>query len=437
MQTEDTDLEIDASLPGEAQPGTALARIRAVSLALSDAARRSRLSSRRAARLSSGGFENRRGAKLVRFLLLASFLGVFVLPTIAAIVYFGFIAANQYVSEAQFSVSAGESPMRDGIASLTGIPSQLILQDTQIVTNFIQSREIVDELQSRIKLREIYATDKADFLARFKANKPVEKFLKYWKHVAWASIHLPGGLVKFSVRAFTPEDAKLVADTTIKVCEELVNNLNARINRDAVALAESELKHASEQLAKTLAAQEVARNETGILETKLSAEAITELTKQLRSSLLDVSGAYDTQLRYMSVDAPQMLELKSRIDVMRQQLAKLEGELTSAPDSDAEAASPDRLGESTVAAAMVRFGALDVQEKAEEQLYANAASALEHARLAAEFKMIYLKVFVRPSLPQESEYPERGLDIVLFAISSLAAWGVLVAVAAVVRNNMA
>jgi capsule polysaccharide export protein KpsE/RkpR len=46
-------------------------------------------------------------------------------------------------------------------------------------------------------------------------------------------------------------------------------------------------------------------------------------------------------------------------------------------------------------------------------------------------------VFVRPSLPQESEYPERGLDVFLIAVGSLAAWGLLVAVGSVVRNNMA
>ncbi|MDE3177496.1 MAG: hypothetical protein KGM15_15455 [Pseudomonadota bacterium] len=439
MENEDTDLDIDVAGPEGGEPGTALARVRAMSLALSDAARRTRLSTRRAARLSSGGFEARRDAKVARYLLLASFFLVFLAPTLGAIAYYGFFAADQYVAQAEFSVSAGESPLRDGVASLTGIPSQLILQDTQIITNFIHSREMVDKLEARVKLRSLYSTDKADLLARFDADKPVERLVKYWKKVASASVKLPGGLVKFSVRAFTPQDAKQVADATIAICEELVNSLNARINADAVTLAEAGLRHASEHLAKTLAAQEAARNDSGILETKLSTEAVTSLKRQLRSSLLSLAGAYDTQLKYMNAEAPQMRELKSRIDVTREQIAKLEAEMTTAPKaaSVAEAADPDKPGGATIAAAMATFGALEAEQKADEQLYANAASALEHARIAAENKMIYLKVFVRPSLPEESEYPERGLDIFLFAIASLAAWGVLVALAAVARNNMA
>ncbi len=434
MEGEDTDLEIDAGDAGEHKAGTALARVRAVSLALSDAARRSRLSSRRAASLRSGGFENRRGAKLTRYLLVGSLLCVFVIPTVAAIVYFGFIAANQYVAEAEFTVSAGESPMRDGIASLTGIPSQLILQDTQIITNFLDSREMVDKLQHRIGIRQIYSKNGADFFARFNPDKPVERLVKYWKHVSHASIKLPGGLVKFSVRAFTPQDAKLVADTTLKICDDLVNGLNARINADAVALAQIELQRASERLAKTLGAQEVERNTTGILETGASAAAVAGLLKQLRGTLLDLSGAYDTQLKYLNSETPQMREAKSRIDVLGQQIAKLEGQLTTAPGS--ASADPGN-GDETIAAAMTRFGALDVQQKADEELYADAATALEHARIAAEFKMIYLKVYVQPSLPQESEYPERGLDIFIVAVASLTLWGVLVALGAVVRNNMA
>ena len=436
MDGEDTELEIDAGEPAGSKPGTALARVRAVSLALSDAARHSRLSARRAASLRSGGFAQRRGAKSTRFLLLGSFVAIFVIPTLMAIVYFGLIAANQYVSETEFTVSAGESPLRDGIASLTGIPSQLILQDTQIITNFIDSREMIDKLQQRIDIRSIYSQQGADFPARFDPKKPVERLLKYWKRVSHTSIKLPGGLVKFSVRAFTPQDAKRVADTTLQLCEDLVNNLNARINADALALAEVGLRRASERLAKTLAAQEVERNATGILETKLSADAIAGLVKQLRGRLLDLSGAYDTQLNYMSADTPQMRETKARIDVFQAQIAKLEGKLTSAPGStDANALDAD--GDGTIAAAMTRFGALEVEKKAAEGLYADAAAALEHARIAAEFKMIYLKVYVQPSLPQESEYPERGLDIFLISVSSLALWGFLVALGAVVRNNMA
>ena len=424
MAEEPQDLEIDADEPRPAR--TALARLQSVSLALSQAARRQRLSQRRVSRLTSGGFENRRGARIVRWLLGGSFVAMVALPTLAAALYFGLIAADQYVAEAEFTVSAGESPYRDGIAAMTGLPSQLIIQDTQILANFIQSREMVDRLEARVGLRRLYDDPRADALARFDASKPVERFLKHWKSMARVSIKMPGGIVRFGVRAFGAEDARRIAQAGLEICEDLVNSLNARMNRDAVALAEAEFRHASERLARTLAAQEAARNESGILETKASAEAVTALIKDLRGALISASGAYDAQGKYLSADAAPMRDLKLRMDVLRQQIARLEGELTGAGDSRV-----------TVSSAMVKFGALEAERKADLDLYENAAAALEHARIVAENKIIYLKAFVRPSLPQEAVYPSRALDVFLVALSSLVLWGVTVAVGSLVRDNMA
>ena len=357
-------------------------------------------------------------------------------PVLAAIVYFGVLASDQYVAHAEFTVSAGESPLRDGVASFSGVPAQLIVQDTQIVTNFLQSREMIDRLEQKIGLRAIYSRPQADFLARFNPERPVERLMKYWRRMATASIKMPGGIVKFDVSAFSPQDAKDVADATLSLCEDLVSELNARINRDAIRLAQSGFERAGERLAKTLAAQEVARNESGILETKISSEATSDLIKELRSALIDQTGAYESELKSMHAETPQMRERKIRIDVMTRQIQQLESELTPAPDPAGLRTSPDANGQ-TVSAAMVKFDTLESQKKADLQIYENAAEALEHARVAAEFKIVYFKVFVRPSLPEEPEYPRRRTNIALVVVGSLAAWGVTLALASVIRNNMA
>jgi capsular polysaccharide transport system permease protein len=440
MQDDDTDLDIDQG-PRE-PPGSALARVRAMSLALNAAARRTRLSSRRARQLTSGGFQGRRDARAARYLVWASFGLVFAAPTLAAIVYFGFIASDLFVSHAEFTVSAGESPLRDGVSSFSGVPGMLIVQDTQIVTNFIQSREMIDKLESKVGLRAVFSRASADGLSRFNPARPVERLMKYWKKMANASIRMPGGIVRLDVSAFTPDDAKRVADATLGLCEELISDLNARINRDALSLAQAGFERAGERLSRTLAAQEVARNESGMLETRISGEAISTLIKQLRGALIEQTGSYEAELKSMHAEAPQMRERKIRIDVMARQLAELEGELTSAPDGAnlkvGQNLNPGvEPGGRTVSAAMVKFDTLESQKKVDLQIYENAAEALEHARVAAEFKIVYFKVFVRPSLPEEPEYPHRRTDMALVAVSSLAAWGVLIAVASAVRNNMA
>ena len=431
---QDDDLDIDE---GPREPaGNALARVRAMSLALNAAARRTRLSARRSRQLSSGGFQGRSDAKAARYVVWASFAVIVAAPTLAAIVYFGFVASDRFVSHAEFTVSAGESPLRDGSGSFSGVPGMLIVQDTQIVTNFIQSREMIDKLDAKVGLREVYSRPFADSLSRFDPKKPVERLMKFWIKMANTSIKMPGGIVRLDVTAFTPADAKRVADATLDLCEQLVSELNARINRDALSLAQASFDRAGERLSRTLAAQEVARNESGILETKISGEAISTLIKQLRGGLIELTGTYEAELKSMHAEAPQMRERKIRIDVMTRQIAALEGELTRAPDADNLRIGQEP-GARTVSAAMVKFDTLESQKRADLQIYQNAAEALEHARVAAEFKIVYFKVFVRPSLPQEPELPHRRTDIGLVVVCSLAAWGVALALASAVRNNMA
>ena len=80
---------------------SALAQARAMSQALAEAARRARFSTRSRRALSSGGFHARRGAQAMRVFGWLTFLLIVAAPTVAAAIYFGFIASDQYVTESR------------------------------------------------------------------------------------------------------------------------------------------------------------------------------------------------------------------------------------------------------------------------------------------------------------------------------------------------
>jgi capsular polysaccharide transport system permease protein len=429
MDADDTRLEIEAFPRADAPPGTALERLRQVSVALSDAARRRRLSTHR----RGAGYGARRGSRLARLLLLWSFALIVGAPTLVVAIYLVVFSADQFVSEAQFTVSVGLSSAKDDTAgAITGMPAQMIIQDTQVVTNFIHSRTALDKLQDMVHIRDLYADPRADWWARFDSEKPIERFVKYWGWMSEASIEMPGGVVHFKVRAFTPADAQRIAAATIDICEQLINDMNARINNDAVANAEQEMTRASQRVASALAALERARNESGIVETTKSEDALDALVKEVRLSLLTLQGQYDTHLKDLSPDAPQMQQLKSRIEVTRNQLAEIESRLTST-----RAGQPRVPADATIAEAMTKFGGLDLERKVAEDLYSSAAAALELAKVNAEDKMMYLKTFVAPEVPEEALYPKRWLDFLIVVGGAFGCWILVCALGVLVRNHMA
>ena len=410
-------------------PLSALDRARVLSQALADSARLARISKRSRRGLAAGGFQARRGARWFRLAALISFVLMVVIPSTGAAIYYAFIASDQYVAEAKFTISGGEPPTADSFGSFTGIPALAIIQDTQIVTNYIHSRAAVEKLENMIGLGGLYATPQADRLSRFDPSKPIEKFVRYWDGMSNVSISLPGGIVDLKVRAFAPDDAAKIASAVLEISETLINTMNARMNHDAISNAQLELDRTTARLSKTQLALETARNETGLLDAVKTSDALNKLINETRSSLLILQRQYASELKYVSDSAPQMRTLKSRIDATSDQIAELESKLTATKLTSSN--------EATLAMSMTKFSELDLEHQVAERLYAGAAASLEIANLTAENKMMYLNAFLKPVVPQEPQYPRRLLYSIVTFFGTLVVWGACCGLARVVRNYRA
>ena len=142
----------------------------------------------------------------------------------------------------------GAAPKLDSLAALTGVPTVQIIQDTQIVLNFIQSRAIVEQLDHKLDLRGIFSRPGVDRFSAFNPEKPIEKLVRYWKTMVETSVQMPSGIVMLTVRAFTPDDATKIANGILEASEHLIDEMNDRMRNDALALSELEQRHAGERL---------------------------------------------------------------------------------------------------------------------------------------------------------------------------------------------
>lgn len=408
-------------------PVALLDRAKRVSQALTETARMARFSTRRRGKYGSGGFSGRRGEAAFQLFARLSFLVIVVLPASLATLYFFVLATPQYISEARFSVNVAQVPQLDGLGSVAGIMSAAIVRDTQIVTNYIVSRAAVEALEKRISLRARYSSPQYDFWARFDKDKPIERFVRYWEHQVSTSISMPAGIVNLSIRAFSPEDAQLIAKQVIQLSEELINDQNDRIFKDAIAAANEELSRAATRLTAARIALERARTDTGVLDTARTAEAINKLLVETRGQLLTLQQDYASRARFVAADSPQLRVMNERIRAFQGQIAELERQLTTS--------GPSR--DPTVSTMMTRFGELELEKQIAERLYAAATANLEAARVLSEQRRMYLSAFVQPSLPEESLYPKPFLFSFLVLVACLAAWGALFGAATLARNYMA
>jgi capsular polysaccharide transport system permease protein len=368
---------------------------------------------------------------------LISFGLAVVLPTLLLTGYYYLLAEDEYYSEFRFSVSLGNPVLPGGVpvavsagatgqgqstsstaalSSLLGAGQAMPGATTQnfIVVDYLQSPQVVEDLQKRIKIEELYAKPEIGWLERFGASSPIEKFESYFKSYVYSDYDQVTGLAVASVKAFRPEDAYRIAKTMADLSEDLVNRINERANNDAVRFAEDEnakaeqaLKQVNQALLAYRAKEGIINPTTGPVNTNIA------LVQALEGQLIDLQ----TQLGTLSLqnldmnNAPTVRVLKSQIASAKQQLTAVEAQI--AHDSE---------GARALAQVVGRFEELTFDQQYAESMLTQTMQALDLARANAAAQHLYLEPYVTPALPEMSTYPKRGLNILLGSLAFFGAW---------------
>ncbi len=397
--------------------------------AIARALRRAARDARTPASIVSGGsagFRRSRKDRLFTLGLLASFAAVVLVPTLVVGMYYGLIASDQYATEVRFSLRNGEPGISDMLGGLTGGGGSQRTQDSEIIIDYARSRAMVEALESEANLREIFSRDGVDRFSRFKAQKPIEDLVRYWRKRVDARYERMSGIITLEVRAFTPGDSLSVAEKVLARCEKLVNDLSQRSRRDALQQAELELQRAEGQLKFATAEMREAQNAQGVLDATVEAQALDRVVTQLRMELVKVQQQIASQGETVSADAPQVRVLNSRAQILQDQISKYASQI----------ADKDHGGESLAD----RKRALDLKQTdlaIAMQRYVMASLAYENARVDLETQKAYISAFIKPMLPTRSTYPNRLWNWFLIAGPALLIWALIAGAGFMVRDYMA
>jgi len=366
--------------------------------------------------------------------LLASFIGLVLVPSFAAMVYFALIASDQLAAEARFAVRqiAADSSDATGSAANTSDSGGASVnfsftapgQNAYIVTSYIQSRAIVDDLTTKLNLREIFRRPEADFWARLKRNASIDELTDYWKTMVSTYIDAPSGIVTLQVRAFRADDAVAVAKAVLELSEALVNRISDRARRDAMAMSEEEVRRAYEMTQSALANLHQFRDSSGIIDPVQAGTEIGKLLLPLLTEKIRLESDLFVASRNLDDSAPTIKALKNQLDSAEQQIAGLRGKLTSTSGDG-----------KTLTASLAKFEELDLQRQFAEKLYTLAQADLDRARQRADRQSVYLTVFVAPSLPEESRYPRRVAFPILILLGLSIVWSIGAMIVASVEDH--
>lgn len=347
--------------------------------------------------------------------ILASFFAAVILPTLAAGLYYGFIASYQYVSEFRATVRSLEPIKATGVTALLGLAgASQSASDANAVVQYLQSRDALEELDQKVGLRTQYSSNSIDWLSRLKDSGSIEGFLRYWHHRLEAYYETSTGTIVVRVSAFTPAMALAAAAEALSLSEALINRLSMRALNDSVRFAESKVSEAEQRLTAANQRLRLVQDQEKILDPQSAAASMLTLAAKLREQLASLNADLAVQSAYMSKDAPTVKIAQAQIDSLQHELEKINANVTTTPGAT----------DKPLSGVLGTFDQVESDRGFAEKNYQSALASLEAARIEAGRQQVYLATIVRPELPQEESFPKPLINTATVFAIAMIAWAV-------------
>jgi len=357
----------------------------------------------------------RGGSKPAFFKLVPwPFVGVVLIPTLIAAVYFLLIASPRFVSEARFVVRSSDTqsmPSSLGVA-LQGVGVGTSQTDAFAVHEYITSAQSISDLKRSVDLERVLGPASADFLSRyprFGESRNAEDLQSAFERFVTVGYDSTTGISTLRVEAFSARDAQRLNEALLKGGEALVNRLNERAATDAVADAVRSRDEAQLRVAEAQAELTDFRNKERIVDPARVAAESVQLVGSLMATLAQLE-AERQQLASEAPQSPQIPSLDSRIAAYRRQL-EVEREKIAGRSS-------------SIAPQIGTYDQLTLHREIADQALGQATANLVSAQQEARRQKLYLERIVSPSIPESSQEPQRLKSILIVLGSCLLAYAV-------------
>ncbi|MDF1835714.1 MAG: hypothetical protein P1U62_12655 [Alteraurantiacibacter sp. bin_em_oilr2.035] len=341
------------------------------------------------------------------------FVGVVLLPTILAAVYFGVFAEDVYVSESRIIVRSPSKPNASPLGSVIGSSALTgATEESDAVSEFLESRDALTQINEDGYVRAAYGTPDIFFLDRFGGlgNDSFEKLYEYFGDKVGIEEGSSILVLRLRVEAFEPGEAQEINERLLQASETLVNGLSERARTDALRFSEHEVASAREDARSASLALANFRDQEGVVDPEIQASIGLQMVAQLQDELI----AARTRLQQMRTYTPQA----SQIPFLQTQVRELEQEI-------AEQTASISGGRGSLSSNTARYQELLLaSELADQQLGIVLATAQE-AEADARRKQAYVDRISDPSLPDYATYPRRLRSIIAAFVLGLLTWGIL------------
>ncbi|EFH6525603.1 sugar transporter [Escherichia coli] len=354
-------------------------------------------------------------------LKLGSFMWV-VACFAVAVIYFGLIASDRYVSRAELVVKqADQIKMLPDALSMLGIGGSNH-EDILLIQDYLKSPDLLSKLDKELGLKAHYQSHKVDYFSRLPADVSREQFIEYYRNHLTLRLDDISGVLTIEFQAFDPAYGQRVVGLMLKESEGFINKLGHQVALEQLAFVEKEVDRAYQRVqdekAKVLAFQ----NSHQLISPESTSTARLGVVSQIEGELARQQAQLKQLQSYMKETAPAAISVKARVEALTEQLEQEKGRLTGT-DKDA-------MNEVTASYMDVK-----TQATLAADLYKSGLISLEQARVEAYRKLKHLLVVSQPTLAEDAEYPRRLYNLATIGVLLCLLYGLIIMGLATLREH--
>jgi len=344
---------------------------------------------------------------------------------ILAIIYWGLVASNRYVSEAHVIIQQTDMPMNQsmGLSSLLGMSGAPNRADQLLLRDHLLSIDMLLKLDAELDLREHYSDRRRDPISRmWSADMSQEWFHRHYLSRVSVEFDEYAGVLVIRAEAFSPEKARAITSMLMEEGERYMNMVARRLAQEQVSFIEKQVAQIGERVMQARQAVLDYQNERNLVSPQGTAENLFGIVNQLEGQLTTLKTQRDALLGYLNPRHPSVVELDLQIAAVQKQIAHEQTRLTSSKRQ-------------TLNRNVEEFQRLQMNAEFAQDMYKTALAALEKGRVDSVRTLRMVSVLQAATHPQYPMEPRRIYNMTVFILATLMMAGIVGLLSTIIREH--
>jgi len=308
--------------------------------------------------------------------------------------YFYGIGRNRFQVSSDVVVRKSGSSTQTGssISTLLGLGNQGSLEDARFLKIYLESPQLLDELNNVFDFRRRYEKRNPDIFSGLKKNATKDDTYDFFKKQIQIILDEVSGSINIVTFAFDSKTSLEFNNFLIAKSEEFVNKLNQNIYLRQIDFVEDQVDKNRQRLSSDL--DNLKKFQRNNLSLNLNQELIASsgLISSLENKLIDLKLDLAVLKRqFIDQSAPEILYQESRIDELKKQI-KEERNLLVSP-------SGKNIGEKAS-----NLSRLEANYQFSNDLYKSSLTASEKTKLDSQQQQRFMAKLSDPFLPENQWY---------------------------------